>query len=446
MRKAIPGAVPEGSSSESVWGVLDGQISTDFPDIWSKTIVVHPKLGAVLIIPRERAMTRLYIELKADTTTGAQVPANVSSDIVMERARQICAPYKLNWDSVEWFGRYSIGQRVASKFMDDGKRAFIAGDASHTHSPKAAQGMNTSVHDSWNLAWKLNLELRGLAKPSLLESYELERKKIAHDLINFDYEHANQISAGDSEALAENFRTNIRFIAGIGVEYSQNILNDGFDVSKGAVQPGNILPPAKAVRYIDHNTISVQLDIPILGQFRIYVITKNVNGASEREFLAALSKQITLPTSLLSRLSSKARDSYAQKPRLEGAEGVYFRHERYTPISDLFTFALLSKSSRYLVCDNTNNPPATIKKSDFEIQELPDLFSQSPWTVYLDCISTDLCIEKWLGELGDGEVAIVNVRPDNYVGSISTWSSMDEEAGSKAAKWLESFYDGFLKV
>ena len=46
---------------------------------------------------------------------------------------------------------------------------------------------------------------RGLAKPSLLATYEDERRKIAQDLIRFDYEHANAFSAGDEKALAENF-------------------------------------------------------------------------------------------------------------------------------------------------------------------------------------------------------------------------------------------------
>ena len=57
--------------------------------------------------------------------------------------------------------------------------------------------MNTSMHDTFNLSWKLNLAIRGLAKPSLLETYEDERRKIAQDLITFDYEHANAFAAGD---------------------------------------------------------------------------------------------------------------------------------------------------------------------------------------------------------------------------------------------------------
>jgi hypothetical protein len=338
--------VAEGSSSESVWGVLDGELATDFPDIWSKTVVFHPHKGSVLIIPRERGMTRLYIELKADTTTGTPLPRDINDQAVMEIACQICAPYKLAWKTVEWFGRYQIGQRVASKFMDENRKVFIAGDASHTHSPKAAQGMNTSVHDSWNLGWKLNLDVRGLSKPVLLQSYEDERRKIAQDLIDFDYEHANSIAAGDSGALAENFRINTRFISGVGVEYASNVLNHDFqDYRGGALRPGSILPPAKAIRYVDHNPVDVQLDIPILGQFRIYVLVNDVAGSAERQFLENLSKSITEPSSLVSRASVAAQQSYAQMPRLQGKDDAYFRHDRYTSVSDLFAFALISKCS-----------------------------------------------------------------------------------------------------
>lgn len=288
-------------------------------------------------------MTRFYIELKGDTGLGDPIHL-INQEDVMERARQICAPYRLMWKTVEWFGRYQIGQRVANKFMDATRKVIIAGDASHTHSPKAAQGMNTSVHDSWNLGWKLNLEVRGLAKPILLKTYEEERRKIAQDLINFDFEHANSIAAGDSEALAENFRINTRFISGVGVEYSNNILNHASDdVPTGALKPGSILPPAKVIRYVDHNPVDVQLDIPILGQFRIYVLVPDVIGSTEGSFLDDLSRCVTSSSSLLSRISAAAQQSYARKPRLQGKEDVYFCHDRYNPISDMFTFALISK-------------------------------------------------------------------------------------------------------
>lgn len=56
------------------------------------------------------------------------------------------------------------------------------------------------------------------------------------------------------------------------------------------------------------------------------------------------------------------------------------------------------------------------------------------------------CTEKWLGPLMESEVAIVNVRPDGYVGSIGRWKSHQMGSEVEAVKWLDSYYGAFLKV
>lgn len=341
VRRSIPDAKPVGLSQPSVWGVLDGELVTDFPDIWSKTLVYSQEYGSILIIPRERNMTRFYIELK-DGPKGDK--NQLGQEFVMQRAKEIMAPFEVGWKYIEWFGRYQIGQRVASRFCDNHARAFLAGDASHTHSPKAAQGMNTSMHDAWNLAWKLNLAVRGLAKPVLLESYEDERRKIALDLVNFDYEHANQIAGGDAVALAENFKTNVRFISGIGAEYGENAINmvEPQAWVMGEAKPGSLLPPARVTRYLDSNPVDIQLDIPMLGQFRIYLLMWDVHQS--RIFLDTFCDAIASGDSLVSRLSAAAGISYAKQPRAPAPEDIYLRPERYTAVSHLFTFALISTS------------------------------------------------------------------------------------------------------
>lgn len=336
-------------SQAAIWGVLDGELITDFPDIWSKTLVYSEEYGSILIIPRERNMTRFYIELKACTSTDRR---QLGQSFVMQQARKIMAPFSIDWRYIEWFGRYQVGQRVASRFADAKTRVFLSGDASHTHSPKAAQGMNTSMHDSWNLSWKLNLAVRGLAKPELLESYEEERRKIALDLVNFDYEHANQIAGGDAVALAKNFKANVRFISGIGAEYDDSSINRA-DLSDGPppvgdARPGCLLPPAKVTRYIDSNPVDVQLDIPMLGQFRIFLLMWDVQQAAP--FLTTFCRAIADAGSFVSQLSAAASTSYAAQPRLGSPEDVYIRPERYTAVSHLFTFALISKLAGCLSC------------------------------------------------------------------------------------------------
>ncbi|KAF5641663.1 phenol 2-monooxygenase [Fusarium sp. NRRL 52700] len=429
VRNAIPGAASQGTPHNSVWGVLDGELDTDFPDIWSKTVIFSEEHGSVLLIPRERNMTRLYIEMKSSVTS-----KGLGQEFVMEQARLIMAPYTVNWTSVEWFGNYQVSQRFATRFLDPTQRIFIAGDASHTHSPKAAQGMNTSVHDSWNLGWKLNLAARGFAKDGiLLQSYEQERKKIAEDLINFDFEHANEIAGGDSKRLAENFRKNTRFISGVGVEYGLNELNHPLDGTPGGdAKPGCNLPQAKVTRYIDACPVDVQLDVPVLGQFRVYVVAPNLTGRQESSFIKGFDESISASSSFLFQLGEAAQASYQQKPRASRADDVYVRPERYTPVNQLVTFALLNKN-------------------EFELSDLPPTFSKSRWTVYLDDVAhldtkRISCTEKWLGSVDSGEVSILVVRPDGYVGAIQRIKNAGVEEGAAAASWLNSYFGGFLHI
>lgn len=99
VRKSIPGAKAEGSSSEAIWGVLDGVIETDFPDLWSKVVAYSESAGNVLCIPRERNMTRLYIELRSESAEPIS-KAKATQEFVMNRAREIMSPYQLKWASV----------------------------------------------------------------------------------------------------------------------------------------------------------------------------------------------------------------------------------------------------------------------------------------------------------------------------------------------------------
>lgn len=83
--------------------------------------------GSILWIPRERGMTRLYVELSS--TDGERVErSKATQEYVMARAREAMAPYALEWKYVEWFGNYVVGQRVAKHFMNPDAKIFIAGD------------------------------------------------------------------------------------------------------------------------------------------------------------------------------------------------------------------------------------------------------------------------------------------------------------------------------
>ena len=61
-------------------------------------------------------------------------------------------------------------------------RVFLVGDAAHTHPPTGGQGLNTSVQDAYNLAWKLGAVTRGAAD-ALLDTYEAERRPVAQAML-----------------------------------------------------------------------------------------------------------------------------------------------------------------------------------------------------------------------------------------------------------------------
>lgn len=87
------------------------------------------------------------------------------------------APGAFTVTGAEWVDSFRISQRVAPSFQRG--RVLLAGDAVHVHSPAAGQGLNSSIQDAHNLAWKLAYVIRGLADPRLLDSYGHERKEVA---------------------------------------------------------------------------------------------------------------------------------------------------------------------------------------------------------------------------------------------------------------------------
>jgi len=75
-----------------------------------------------------------------------------------------------------WLAAFRINERKVKDYSRG--RVFLAGDAAHIHSPAGGQGMNTGMQDAFNLAWKLNLVIKGVAKPSLLDTYSTERSAV----------------------------------------------------------------------------------------------------------------------------------------------------------------------------------------------------------------------------------------------------------------------------
>jgi phenol 2-monooxygenase (NADPH) len=244
VRTAI-GQVLAGDPMNQSWGVMDVLAVTDFPDIRLKSVIHSANQGNLLIIPREGGyLARFYIELDREHDREMLQAGTVTPEKLAAVANRILHPYTLEVKDVGWWSVYEIGQRLCGKFDDVPvtelatrlPRVFIAGDACHTHSAQAGQGMNVSMADAWNLGWKLADVLRGTAKPELLHTYSSERQKFAQELIDFDREFARMFSAppkesADSEGegvVPEEFHRHFiqqgRFTAGVATRYGPSMI------------------------------------------------------------------------------------------------------------------------------------------------------------------------------------------------------------------------------
>jgi 2-polyprenyl-6-methoxyphenol hydroxylase-like FAD-dependent oxidoreductase len=231
------GLALKGDSANHAWGVMDVLVDSNFPDIRFKSLIQSANEGTILIIPREGGyLVRLYVELDKLNPNERVSARNITIEQLIAAAQRILKPYTLNVKEVSWWSVYEIGQRLCDRFDDlkDDEIAtrlphiFIAGDACHTHSPKAGQGMNVSMQDAFNLGWKLAAVLQGRSPASLLHTYSAERQAVAKELIDFDREWAAMLSGGgsvaDPGAVQRYFVQHGRYTAGTATHYKPALL------------------------------------------------------------------------------------------------------------------------------------------------------------------------------------------------------------------------------
>ena len=242
VRQSI-GRVLHGDSANQAWGVMDALVVTDYPDIRFKSVIQSTDAGNMIIIPREGGyLVRFYIEMD-ELDPGERVAGRaITSDDLIAAAGRILHPHALEVKEIVWWSVYEIGQRLTDKFDDVPvdqiatrlPRVFVAGDACHTHSPKAGQGMNVSMQDAFNIGWKLAAVLEGRSAPELLHTYSAERQAVAQNLIDFDKEWAAMMSAKpldagsgegvDPAALQNHFQKQGRYTAGTATHYPPALL------------------------------------------------------------------------------------------------------------------------------------------------------------------------------------------------------------------------------
>lgn len=295
VRESI-GCTLAGDQANHAWGVMDVLAVTDFPDIRLKCAIQSGKGGSILLIPREGGhLFRMYVDLGEVGPEDNGAVRGTTIEQIIGKANEILHPYTLDVRDVAWHSVYEVGHRLTDRFDDvlpDERgtrtpRVFITGDACHTHSAKAGQGMNVSMQDGFNLGWKLGHVLEGRSPESLLSTYSAERQVIAKNLIDFDKEWSALMAKKPEEfedpTELENFYVNTaEFPAGFMTQYAPSSLvaepvhqslATGFTIGKR-------FKSAPVVRVCDTNPVHLGHQAKADGRWRIYVFADGAPAGS----------------------------------------------------------------------------------------------------------------------------------------------------------------------
>ncbi|BEJ18231.1 hypothetical protein CspHIS471_0705080 [Cutaneotrichosporon sp. HIS471] len=413
-----------GEQTDYIWGVVDIVPETDFPDVRARCAIHSAESGSVMIIPREDKLVRFYIQMQERAGQGGRVDrSQFTPEKIVDSARKIMAPYYLNYSRMDWFTAYHIGQRVADKYSV-AERAFIAGDACHTHSPKAGQGMNASMMDTWNLGWKLGMVLTKRAKRSLLKTYESERQPFAQALIDFDHKFSRLFSGKPAkdvldgtcvsmDEFKEAFMRNALFTSGTAVDYDESIIvaktgKNGNKVASHSDLAKNITVGCrfKSEQVCRHSEgLAMQLGdlLYMNGSFRVLLFAGNAANPAQMDRIERFAAYLDSPESFVSRLT----------PSDCKRDGIF----------DVITIHA--------------NTREEIDMQDFPAPALYPPFDYDK--IYADCETYHRghghAYEKYGIDSEHG--AIVVVRPDGYVGMVCDLEDTAE---------LETYFSEFMAV
>ena len=307
VRTAIGGAL-HGDAAHQAWGVIDLLAVTDFPDWRMKSFVRSKDDGILMVLPREGGhLVRLYVEMDQLGEHERVAERGLNAEDIVAKAQRILKPFKLDVKEVVWWSIYEIGHRLTDKFDDvppdqvatRSPRVMLAGDACHTHSPKAGQGMNVSMGDTFNLGWKLISVLTGKADASLLHSYSAERRAAAKGLVEFDHKWSRVVGArADSEAqetggkgmgglgglgggvggvglprVAREFVNNLPFTCGLTIQYEPSALtgHDTHQALATGFDLGKRFHSAPVIRLADAKPMHLGHTVEADARFRLFL-------------------------------------------------------------------------------------------------------------------------------------------------------------------------------
>ncbi|MBB4686785.1 FAD-binding monooxygenase [Amycolatopsis jiangsuensis] len=407
-----------GDRANHAWGVMDVLAETDFPDIRTKCAIQSHDGGSILHIPREgNHLFRMYVDLGELPEDDRGAVRDTTQEQVEARANRILHPYTLTVKHVAWRSVYEVGHRLTDKFDDvpeeltglRGPRVFITGDACHTHSAKAGQGMNVSIQDGWNIAWKVAHVLDGRAPESLLDTYSAERRVIARDLIDFDRRWSSLMAAkpgelDDPTELEDFYVKTAEFPAGLMTQYQPSMivaeavhqeLATGFPVGKR-------FKSNPVTRVCDGNPVHLGHHHRADGRWRIYVFADRP-APGER---------------------SKVRD-FAEWIGGSAESPVLARTPEGLDVDAWFDVKVIYQQKHTDV--DLGSVPRTFlpKVGPFEVVDYEKVYAAAP----------DDDIFEARGVDRDG--AVVVVRPDHYVANVLPLAATGE---------LVTFFEGVFAV
>ncbi|MGV9245578.1 FAD-dependent oxidoreductase [Streptomyces sp. NPDC003710] len=173
----------------------------------------------------------------------ARFPEGTAVDLSLDAIRELVAARSHltpeDVTDVRWASDFRPRAALADRFREG--RVFLAGDAAHVHSPAGGQGLNTSVQDAYNLGWKLGAVVRNGAPPSLLDTYEEERRPIAADMLGL----STSVHRGETRRGEATHQ--------LGLGYRTSSLTEETRGAPGPVRAGDRAPDGsvKGVRLFD---------------------------------------------------------------------------------------------------------------------------------------------------------------------------------------------------
>lgn len=405
-----------GQQAMHAWAVLDALAVTDFPDIRTKC-AIQTEHGSILHIPREGGyLFRMYIDLGEVGAEDNGAVRSTTVDSAIAKANQILSPYTLDVRDVPRFTVYEVGHRLTSKFDDvpggeTGKRTprvFIAGDACHTHSAKAGQGMNVSMQDTFNLGWKLGQVLTGRSPETLLDTYSGERQEVAQKLIDFDREWSELMAKKPGELspeeLADFYVKTAEFPAGFLTQYPPSMVigEAAYQALATGFPIGKRFKSGPVIRVADVNPVHLGHHARADGRWRVYAFA-DAATVCEASALRDWAEWMATPGSPVARFTPSGADT-----------------------DSLFDVKAVFPGTHDQV-DIGQVPPLFLPRSGpFGLIDYEKVYATDP--------EQDFFLLRGIDQRG----CVIVVRPDQYVAHILPLSAREELSDFFAQSMLEA--------